>query len=77
MGRGWRVGALDYQPEHEGHLGEEGGLGVGKDVVLILRQQFAGEAEEHAGEAVDDEPDAEETGQEARPVGEDGQGEKP
>src|SRR5260370_40276597 len=76
-GRGWRLGALDDEPQHERYLREEGGLGEEKQLVLVLRQQFAGKAEEHIGEAVDGEPDAQEEGQEARPVREDIQMEKP
>lgn len=52
-GWGWGVGALDYEPEHEGYFGEEGGLGEEKRVVLVLGEQFAGEAEEDVGDAVD------------------------
>jgi len=38
-GRGWRLGALDDEPQHERYLREEGGLGEEKQLVLVLRCQ--------------------------------------
>jgi len=49
----WRPSALDEEPQHERHLPEEGGLGVGKHLVLILRQENVRKAQDHVGEAVD------------------------
>src|ERR1700678_943136 len=69
--------ALDYQPQHECYLTEEGRLRVGIHLVLILRQQNAGKAQNHPGGAGEGKPDAQETRQEARPVYQRGEREKP
>src|SRR5208337_1472771 len=46
-----RLGAPDQQPQHERNLPDDGRLGVGIDLVLILRQQYAGKTQDDPGEA--------------------------
>ena len=58
-------------------LAEEGELGAGIDVVLVLRQQYGGEAEDDPGDAGEGEPDAEEARQESRPVDQQRERKKP
>ena len=60
--------ALDDEPEHKRNFPEEGGLRVGKHLVIILRQQYARKPQDHPGEAADAEPDAKEPRQESRPI---------
>lgn len=73
----WRLGALDDEPEHEGHLAEDGRLRVSKHLVIILRRQYACKAQEHPGGAGEGEPDAEKPRQESRPINKQGEGKEP
>ena len=73
----WRRGALDHEPQHERNSPEEGGEGEVRDSILVLGQQEAREAKDQIREAVEEQPNAQKARQEARPVGEDPQGEKP
>src|SRR6266481_8906879 len=72
-----RLGALDYEPEHERQLPEDGGLSVGKHLVIILRGQYAGKGQDHPREAGEGEPDAQEPRQESRPVHQQREGKEP
>src|SRR6267143_430281 len=73
----WRLGALDDEPQHEGHLPEGGGLRVGKHPVIILRGQYARKAQDHPGESAQGEPDAQKPRQESRPVHQQGERNEP
>lgn len=70
------LGALDREPQHERYLAKEGGLGIGGHLALVLRQQYARNAQNHPGEAGEGEPDAQEARQKARPVYKPGEGEE-
>src|SRR5258707_896604 len=51
--RRWRLGTLDDQPKHERQLPYGRGLGVGKHLALILRQEYPRKAQDHVGEPAD------------------------
>src|SRR5216117_3307428 len=60
------VGAFDHEPQHDRQLAEQGRLGIGKRLVLILRKEEPREAQDDVGDAVDDGPHPNEPRQEAR-----------
>src|SRR5438093_1307058 len=65
---GW-VGPFDHEPQHDRQLPEQGRLREGKHLVLIIRKEQSREAQDHVGDAVDDQPHANEPRQETRLVG--------
>src|SRR2546422_5339012 len=60
------AGALEYEPQHDRQLPEQGGLRIGKYLVLIVRKEEPREAQDDVGDAVDDQPHANEPRQETR-----------
>src|SRR6266702_271306 len=72
-----RVGAFDHEPQHDRQLPEQGRLRKGKHLVLIIRKEQPREAQDHIGDAVDDEPHANEPRHETRFVRQGPHGEEP
>src|SRR2546430_1384775 len=70
-------GALDHEPQHDRQLPEQGGLRIGKHLVLIVRKEEPREAQDDVGDAVDDQPHANEPRQETRLIRQGPHGEDP
>src|SRR3989454_2454542 len=62
------VGAFDHEPQHDRQLPEQGGLGEQEDLVLVCREEYPREAQQHVGRTIDEQPHADEPRHEARPV---------
>src|SRR2546422_6682565 len=71
------AGALEYEPQHDRQLPEQGGLRIGKYLVLIVRKEEPREAQDDVGDAVDDQPHANEPRQETRLIRQGSHGEEP
>src|SRR5437879_4622565 len=71
------AGAFDHEPQHDRQLPEQGGLRIGKHLVLIVRKEEPGEAQDDVGDAVDDQPHANEPRQETRLIRQGSHGEEP
>src|SRR6266480_7306817 len=71
------AGALEYEPQHDRQLPEQGGLRIGKHLVLIVRKEEPREAQDDVGDAVDDQPHANEPRQETRLIRQGSHGEEP
>src|SRR5438552_16969555 len=73
----WRLRALDDQPEHERQLCEECRLENSQFTIPVLRCQQSRKTENDPAAAGDEEPDAAQARQKARPVHEHSQWETP
>src|SRR5258706_12093106 len=73
----WLSRAHDREPEHKHHFSQHQRLAVVVDLSLVGRKEEASNAEGQPAEAGEDQPDAEEAREEARPVGQEAEGDEP